>query len=67
MFVVDKANMTNPVTYKLKDLKNEKILGSFYQQELASAKQNIFWVEKVIKRDNKKKSFCEMVRIFRRT
>ena len=55
IFVVDKVNMTNPVTYHLKDLKNEKILGSFYQQELARAKQTIFRIEKVIKRDNKKK------------
>ena len=32
--------MTNPVTYNLKCLKNEKI-GPFYQQELARAKKNI--------------------------
>ena len=47
--------MTNPVTYNLKVLRNEKILGSFYQQELARAKQTIFRIEKVIKRDNKMK------------
>ena len=29
IFVVDKVNMTNPVTYNLKDLKNEKILVLF--------------------------------------
>ena len=55
IFVVDKVNMTNPVTYNLKDLKNEKRLGSFYQQELARARQKIFRIEKVIKRDNTKK------------
>lgn len=33
IFVVDKVNMTNPVTYNLIDLKNEKVLGSFYQPE----------------------------------
>ena len=54
VFVVDKINMTNPVTYELKDLENEKILGSVHQQELARAKQKIFRIEKVIKRDNKK-------------
>ena len=47
--------MTNPVTYNLKDLRNEKILGSFYQQESARAEQTIFRIEKVIKRDNEKK------------
>ena len=54
-FVVDNVNKKNPATYNLKDLKNGKILGSFYQQELAFAKQKIFKIEKVIKRDNKKK------------
>ena len=43
------------MTYNLKDRKNEKILGSFYQQELARAKQKIFCLEKEIKRDNKMK------------
>ena len=55
IFVVDKVNMTNPVTYNLKDLRNEKILGSFYQQELVRAKQTISRIKKVIKPDNKTK------------
>ena len=55
IFVVDKVNLTNPGTYYLQDLKHEKILGSIYQQELARAKQNIFTIENVIKRDNEKK------------
>ena len=46
--------MTNPVTYQVRVLNNEKILGSFYKRELSSAKQNIFKIEKVIKRKNKK-------------
>ena len=46
--------MTNPVTYQVKDLNNEKNLGSFYARELSLAKQNIFRIEKVIKRKNKK-------------
>ena len=46
--------MTNPVTYQVRDLNNEKILGSFYTQELSPAKQNIFRIEKVLKRKNKK-------------
>ena len=46
--------MTNPVTYQVRDLNNEKILGSFYTRELSPAKQNIFRIEKVIKRKNKK-------------
>ena len=45
--------MTNPVTYQVRDLNNEKIIGSFYTRELSPAKQNIFRIEKVIKRKNK--------------
>ena len=46
--------MTNPVTYQVRDLNNEKILGFFYTRELSPVKQNIFRIEKVIKRKNKK-------------
>ena len=45
--------MTNPVTYQVRDLNNEKILGFFYTRELSPAKQNIFKIGKVIKRKNK--------------
>ena len=34
MFIVDKVNDTVPYTYNLKDLNDEKILGSFYDREL---------------------------------
>lgn len=34
IFVIEKVLKTNPVTYKIKDLKDEKIEGSFYEQEL---------------------------------
>ena len=54
IFTIDKINMTNPVTYQVRDLNNEKILGSFYTRELSPAKQHIFRIEKVIKRKNKK-------------
>ena len=45
--------MTNPVTYQVRDLNNEKNLGSFYTRQLYPAKQNIFRTENVIKRKNK--------------
>ena len=54
IFTIDKINMTNPVTYQVRDLNNENILGSFYTGELFPAKKNIFRIEKVIKRKNKK-------------
>ena len=53
--LVDKIQSTNPITYKLKDLNNEEIQGSFYEPELLNAKQDVFRIEKVIRKDYKKK------------
>ena len=55
IFLVDKIQSTNPITYRLKDLNNEEIQGSFYVPELMKAKQDVFRIEKVIWRDYKKK------------
>ena len=55
IFVTDKVLPTKPVTYSIVDLMGEDIKGSFYEQELQKAKQQTFRIEKVIKRDKKKK------------
>ena len=55
IFIINKIQYTNPITYKLKDLNDEDIQGSFYEPELLNAKQSIFRVDKVIKKDYKKK------------
>ena len=55
VFIVDTIQYTNPITYKLKDLNNEEIKGSFYEPELLKTAQNIFRIEKTIRRDYKKK------------
>ena len=55
LFIVDKINPTKPITYSIVDLMGEEIKGTFYKQELQKAKQQTFRIEKVIKRDNKKK------------
>ena len=55
IFLVDKIQSTNPVTYRLKDLNNEEIQGSFYEPKLLNAKQDVFRIDKVIRRDYKKK------------
>ena len=55
IFMIDKIQSTNPITYRLKDLNNEEIQGSFYEPELLPAKQDVFRIEKVIRRDYKKK------------
>ena len=39
-----------PWTYVLNDLNDEKIIGTFYQNELQSTNQQEFRLEKVIKR-----------------
>ena len=55
VFTVDKIQYTNPITYKLKDLRGEDIQGSFYKLELLEAKQDVFRIDKIIRRDYKKK------------
>ena len=64
MFVVNCVIRTRPITYSVVDLMGEAIEGSFYEQELQKAKQETFRIEKVLKRDNKKKnsiSFMERI------
>ena len=55
LFVIDKVMLTKPVTYYAVDLLGEKVEGSFYEKELQKAKQQTFRIEKIIRRDNKKK------------
>ena len=55
VFVVDKVLPTKPVTYTIIDSMGEEIEGPFYEKELQKAKQQTFRIEKVIRRDNKKK------------
>ena len=55
VFVVDKVVLTKPVTYNVVDILGEKVEGSFYEKELQKAKQQTFRIEKVVKRDYKKK------------
>ena len=55
IFLVNKIQSTNLITYRLKDLNNEEIQGSFYEPELLKEKQDIFLIDKVIQRDYKKK------------
>ena len=55
MFAVDAIVKTDPVTYRLVDLLGESVMGSFYEQELLKTDQSVFRIEKVIRRDSKKK------------
>ena len=50
VFVVNKIKNTVPWTYEINDLNGEKIIGSFYEEELQKTSQEEFRIEKVIKR-----------------
>ena len=53
LFIINKIQPTIPITYKIKDLLGEDIKGSFYEQELQRADQEIFRIENVLKKDYK--------------
>ena len=55
VFVIKKLNSTKPVTYNVVDLLGEKLEGYLYEKELQKAKQQTYRIEKVVRRDNKKK------------
>ena len=54
LFTVSGVQYTDPPTYKIKDYNGEEIQGSFYEQELQKSTQEIFRIEKVIRRRGKK-------------
>ena len=41
---------TSPATYTIADTKGESIKGTFYEQELQKTKQEIYRIEKVVKK-----------------
>ena len=56
LFTISDVKDTKPPTYNIQDLKGETIKGSFYEPELQNSKQDIFRIEKVIKKRKKKNS-----------
>ena len=51
IFVVKKVLHTKPITYRLKDLLEDDVEGSFYDQELQKVEQEIFRIEEVLEDD----------------
>ena len=47
---MDTVQNTIPVTYKIKNLLDEEIEGSFYEQELQKSQQEVYRVEKVLRK-----------------
>ena len=64
MFTIVEVKRTSPTTYKIADLNGEDIKGTFYEAELQKTNQDLFMIEKVIKRGKKISSQVE--RLFRR-
>ena len=54
IFTIVEVQRTQPPTYKIADLNGEEIKGTFYEPELQKTSQEIFRIEKVIKRGKKK-------------
>lgn len=56
IFVIDEVLQTNPITYKIKDLADEEITGSFYEQDLVKfdKKDDVYKIEKIIRRRTNK-------------
>ena len=54
IFTIVEVKRTSPVTYKIADLNGEEIQGTFYEPELQKTSQELFRIEKVIKRGKKK-------------
>jgi len=50
VFTVSKIQRTNPVTYKITDYNGDEIQGTFYEQELQKTSQEVFRIEKVVKK-----------------
>jgi len=63
IFKVREVHYTEPITYKIVDLNNDEIQGSFYEPELQKTTQEMFRIEKVIRR--KKQVPREMGRVSR--
>ena len=54
IFTIVEVKRTSAVTYRIADLNGEEITGTFYEPELQKTSQELFRIEKVIKRGKKK-------------
>jgi len=50
VFTVSKIQYTDPPTYKIKDYNNDEIQGTFYEQELQKTNQEVYRIEKIIRK-----------------
>ena len=50
VFVINQILPTFPVTYRIRDLADEPIVGSFYEQQLQKTTQNTFRIARVLRK-----------------
>ena len=50
LFIISSVKATNPTTYTIKDQLGEPVRGSFYEQELQLSVQEMFRIERVIRK-----------------
>jgi hypothetical protein len=50
LYTVNEIKRTDPITYILKDAKGEIIKGGFYTEELQKSRQEVFRIEKIIRK-----------------
>lgn len=48
LFIVTNVLETDPITYKIKDMNNEEIIGSFYEQEMVKYNSDVYEIEKIL-------------------
>ncbi len=53
IFEISKVNATTPITYRVKDLADEVLEGSFYREQLQLTDQEIYRVDRVLRRRKK--------------
>jgi len=54
VFTISKFQRTDLITYKITDLNNDEIQGTFYEQVLQKTTQEVFRIEKVVKKGKTK-------------
>ena len=55
LFTISSVKATKPPTYTIEDLRGEPVEGSFYEAELQKSTQEVFRIDKVIKRRTTKR------------
>ena len=54
IFMIKEIRDTNPITYKIEDLEKKEIVGTFYEPELQKTEEQLYKIEKIIKKDKNK-------------